>query len=120
MLNFFIRIVILALVILGLPFIIPGLEVTNLWGALTFALIAAVFNAVIAPIIIAASYPLTVLTVGIFALLVNSFTFWLASLCSYGVNISSFGGAFYGGVIVWLVSFMTNRWLTDRPSLHYS
>ncbi len=116
MLKFLIRIVILALVILGLAYIIPGLEVPNFWDALIFATIAAIFNGVIAPIIIAVSFPLTVLTVGVFALLVNVFTFWLASLISYGVNITSFWGAFWGGVVVWFVSFTTNRWLTDRPS----
>ena len=109
MIKFIVRMLILAGVILGLAHVLPGLTVPNFQDALLFAVIAAVLNATITPILIAISFPLTVLTVGLFALLINTFVFWLASLLSYGIEITSFWGALVGGFIVWLVSSFLNR-----------
>src|SRR3990172_7949616 len=103
----------MAFVILGLAHILPGLEVPNFRDALIFAFVAAVCNAVIAPILLIISFPLTVLTVGLFALVVNAFTFWVASMLSYGIEITSIWGAFWGGLITWIVSFSLNEWLGD-------
>lgn len=113
MLKFLIRLVIMAFVILGLAAILPGLEVPNFKDALIFAFVAAICNAVIAPILLIISFPLTVLTVGLFALVVNAFTFWIASELSYGIHITSFWGAFWGGLVTWIVSFVLNEWLGD-------
>lgn len=114
MLKFFIRAFILAFVILGLAFYIPGIEVKSFTAALLFAVAIALCNAVIAPILLVISFPITVLTVGLFALVVNAFTFWVASLISYGIEITTFWAAFWGGLITWAVSFMLNEWLSDR------
>lgn len=103
----------MAAVIFGLAVILPGLEVPNFRDALIFAFVAAVCNAVIAPILLIISFPLTVLTVGLFALVINAFTFWIASQISYGIEITSIWGAFWGGLITWVVSFSLNEWLGD-------
>lgn len=112
MLKFLLRVVILAGLILGLAHILPGLYVPNFPDAVLFALIVALLNAFIAPILIVISFPITVMTVGIFALFINIFLFWLASLISYGVYITNFWGAFWGGIIVAVVSFLLNEWLS--------
>lgn len=113
MIKFIIRVFILAGVILGIAHIVPGLTVPHFENALIFAFVAAILNATITPILIVISFPLTVLTVGIFALLVNTFVFWLASLLSYGIEIHSFWGAFWGALIVWISSAFLNRWLAE-------
>jgi len=116
MIKFLIRVVILAGVILGLAHILPGLYVPNFWDALLFSLIVAILNAFIAPILIVISFPITVMTVGLFAVLINVFLFWVASLISYGIHITSFWGAFWGGIIVAFSSFILTHWLTQpRP-----
>jgi len=122
--RFLVKVVILGAVILGLAHVLPGLYVPNFWDALLFAFVVALMNAFITPALIVISFPLTVLTVGIFALLINAFIFWLASLISYGVYITSFWGAFWGGLIVALVSFILNEFLMThvhkrrRPTHH--
>ncbi|HSX04031.1 MAG TPA: phage holin family protein [Rhabdochlamydiaceae bacterium] len=113
MIKFIIRVLILAGVIVGIAHLLPGLSVPHLENALIFAFVVAILNATITPILIVISFPLTVMTVGIFALLVNTFVFWLASLLSYGIEITSFWGAFWGGLIVWAVSAFLNRWLVE-------
>lgn len=112
MIKFLIRVVILAALILALGHILPGLDVPNFLDAVLFSLIVAIFNAFIAPILIVISFPITVMTVGLFALLINVFLFWVASLISYGIHITSFWGAFWGGIIVAVASFILNQWLS--------
>ncbi len=113
MIKFIIRVFILAGVILGIAHILPGMTVPHFENALIFAFVAAILNATITPVLIVISFPLTVMTVGIFALLINAFVFWLASLLSYGIEIHSFWAAFWGGLIVWAASAFLNRWLVE-------
>lgn len=112
--RFIVRVVILAGIILGLAHILPGLDVPDFRDALLFAFIVALLNATITPILIVISFPITVMTVGLFAVLINVFIFWLASLISYGVQITNFWGAFWGGIIVATASFFLNNWLANR------
>ncbi len=104
--KFICKVVILAAIILTIAHLLPGLDVPNFPDALLFALIVALLNSFIAPILIVVSFPITVMTVGIFALLINVFLFWVASLISYGVHITNFWGAFWGGTIVAISSFI--------------
>src|SRR5438876_903053 len=101
MIKFLVRLVVMAAVILALAHVIPGLDVPNYRDAFIFAFVVAICNAVIAPVLLVISFPLTVLTVGVFALVINAFTFWLASLVSYGIHVSTVWGAVWGGVITW-------------------
>jgi putative membrane protein len=113
MVNFIIRVLILAGVIMGMAHLVPGITVPHFENALIFAFVTAILNATITPILIVISFPLTVLTVGLFALLINTFVFWLASLLSWGIEIHSFWGAFWGALIVWAASAFLNRWLVE-------
>ncbi len=106
---FFIRLIIIAFVILGIAHCIPGIEVSNFLAAIFFALILGVFNAVVRPILLVLTLPISVLTIGLFALVINALTFWLAGVFSIGVEVTSFSGAFWGGVIVWITSAFLNR-----------
>jgi putative membrane protein len=114
--RFIVKILILAAVILGLAHVLPGLSVPNYRDAILFAFIVAIFNAFITPILILISFPLTILTIGIFALLINAFVFWLASLISYGITITSFWGAFWGSLIVSIASFILHELLQNYSS----
>jgi len=111
--KFFIRLAGMAVIILALAHFLSGLEVANYRDALIFAFLVAICNAFIAPILLIISFPLTVVTVGGFALVINAFTFWLASVFSYGIQITSIWGALWGGLVTWFTSFCLNEWLGD-------
>lgn len=113
--RFLLKVVILAAIILGLAHLLPGLDVPNFYEALLFAFIVALLNAFIAPILIAISFPLTVMTIGLFALVINVFLFWIASLIAYGVHINNFWSGVIGGVIITFSSICLNHWLSPRP-----
>ena len=104
-----IRIIITAIVVVGTAHFIPGLYVQDLTDAIFFGLILGVVNAVVRPILTLLTLPITLFTLGLFLLVINAFTFWLASEISYGVHISHWTGAFWGGLIIWITGIFTNR-----------
>lgn len=88
---------------------IPGIIIHTTTEAVFFALVLSAINALVRPVLIVLTLPITILTLGLFTLVINVFTFWIASEISYGVEILSFSAAFWGGFIVWIASFLTNR-----------
>ena len=114
MLLFIVRIIITTIVVVATAHVLPGLEVKNTLDAIFFGLILGVINAVVRPILTLLTLPITIFTLGLFLLVINAFTFWLASEISYGVHIHSFWGAFWGGLIIWATGILTNRLIWNR------
>lgn len=92
--------------------LVPGIEVVpqGSWEALIFAALAlALVNAIIKPIVKLLSLPVNVVTLGLFSLVINAIMLELASYLSRnifmaGIAIDSFGAAFFGAIIVSIVS----------------
>lgn len=90
-------------------FIVPGIQpfgMAEAWVCFAFVgLFLGIVNSLIKPFITAISLPLTILTLGIFQLVVNSFMLELASYLSVnllgaGISISGFGAALMGSIII--------------------
>ena len=115
MMFILLRVIITTIVVVLTAHIIPGLEVKDLWDVLFFGLILGVINSIVRPVITLLTLPITILTLGLFTLVINGFTFWLASEIAYGVQITTFWGAFWGGFIIWVTGIITNRliWNAD-------
>jgi putative membrane protein len=106
---FIIRVLIMSVVIYFVPYLLPGFHETGIFSALFFSLVLGVVNGVLRPILIILTLPLTLVTVGIFLLFINAFTFWLASTLSFGIHVDNFATAFWGGFIVGVVSLLVQR-----------
>jgi putative membrane protein len=111
MLRFLLRLFITALAVLAAGSgLTDGLiHVEDLQAALVFALILGLLNAFLRPVILLLTLPLTILTLGLFTLVVNAIVFWLAAQLQRGVVVEGFGGAFVGALIVSVVSFVSSR-----------
>ena len=114
MLLLIVRIILTTIVVVATAHLLPGLEVKNTLDAIFFGLILGIINAVVRPILTLLTLPITIFTLGLFLLVINAFTFWLASEISYGVHIHSFWGAFWGGLIIWITGILTNRLIWKR------
>ena len=108
------RIIITTIVVLIIVHFLPGLEIKDTLDAFFFGLILGIVNSIVRPILTLLTLPITIFTLGLFLLIINIFTFWLASEISYGVHIVSFWGAFWGGLIVWVTGLLTNRLIWDK------
>ncbi|NGX51155.1 MAG: hypothetical protein K1060chlam2_01013 [Chlamydiae bacterium] len=113
MILFAARLIITTIVVLIISHTLPGLEVKNTVDAIFFGLILGLINSSVRPVLTLLTLPITIFTLGLFLIVINGFTFWLASEISYGVHISTFWGAFWGGAIVCVTGIFTNRLIWD-------
>jgi putative membrane protein len=106
MLGFLIRLLINAVALLIVAKLLPGVEVASFTGALVSAFILGLVNAVIRPILILLTLPVVVLTLGLFTLVINAITFELVGHLHLGLAVHGFGAAFFGALILSIVSFV--------------
>lgn len=95
-----IRLLINAGALLALPYIISGIQVDSFYVALISALILGLLNVIIRPIVHLLTLPLTLLTLGLFALVVNGAFFWFVASFIDGFNVAGFMPAFWGALIM--------------------
>lgn len=108
MLQLLARILLNALAVMLVAYLVPGVTVSGFPMAFLAALVIGLINALIRPLIELLSLPITILTLGLFTLVINALMFWLASAIVPGFTVSGFGAAFWGGLVFWVVSWLTN------------
>ncbi len=102
-----------ALALLIVAHIVPGFELSGFVAALIAAVVIGLINATLGLVLKVITFPLTVLTLGIFWLVINAVVLELASLVVSGFHIRGFGAAFIGAIVLALVN-MIIRWLTPK------
>ncbi|MEE6258294.1 phage holin family protein [Plantactinospora sonchi] len=122
--GFLIRLVISAVALWITSLVVPGIELTGRSGwenALTVLVVALIFgvvNAVLKPIIHVVGCVFYVLTLGLFALVVNALLFlltdWIAHLFDLPFEIDGFWPAFYGAIVMAVVGWLLGVVVPDR------
>lgn len=110
MMKLLIRLVINMVAILAIAYLFPRLVwVDSVWSALGAAFLLGIVNAVIRPIFILLTLPLTLVTLGLFLLVINALMLWLVAGVVGGFFVSGFWGAFFGSILISLVSWILSR-----------
>ena len=112
--GFLIRVVINAIAIYFIAAILPGIEISGLLAALGAGLVLGLVNAVVRPILIVLTLPVTILTLGLFLLVLNGLCLWLVSLVVEGFEVSGFWAAVFGALLVSIVSWLLTTFVSDR------
>lgn len=102
------RILFTALGVLLAANIVPGIVVAGFWTAVLVAIILGILNVTVAPILKLLTLPLSIITFGLFLLVINALMFWAASFIK-GFHVSGFWPAFFGSLIVTVVSMIGRR-----------
>ncbi len=100
-----------ALAFLLAALVVPGFRVDGFWHALLAALVLGFCNALVRPVIILLTWPLTVLTLGLFLLVVNGLVMTLVVWLVPGVAVANFGVAIVVAIIIALVNAIAGRLL---------
>jgi len=100
--------------VLLISWIFPGIEVRSVGWALITAVFLGLFNAVLRPILLLLTLPLTVATFGLFALVINALLLWLAGSLLAGFSVSGFWSAFGGALVLTLISLAAGSVWRDR------
>jgi putative membrane protein len=80
-------------------------------------LVLGLINAVVRPVLLVLTLPLTLVTLGLFLLVLNALCLWLTSALVKGFTVHGFWAAFFGALIVSVVSWLLNAFLSDRGRL---
>jgi putative membrane protein len=102
--NFLIRILITALVTFGLSYLLDGVHIDAFTTALILALVLAVLNALVKPILIILTLPITILTLGLFLLVINALIIMLGDRFIDGFKVDGFWWALLFSVLLSVVS----------------
>lgn len=103
-----------AVALMLLPELISGLRVESYASALVTALLLGLINALIRPLLILITLPITILTLGLFTLVINAFLFWGVAGLVGGVHVADFWTAFWSALLYSLLTSLVNLALADR------
>ena len=99
--------------------IVPGVTYTGGWMTLLgVALVFGVVNAFIRPVAKVLTFPIVILTLGLFLLVINGFMLWLTSALSdaldLGFHVQGFLAAFLGALVVSIVSGLLSLMMAEK------
>lgn len=103
---FFAHWIVSAIALAVAAWLLPGVAITSLPALLVAALVLGFLNAVVKPVLVLLTLPLTILTLGIFYLVLNAVVFALASVLVPGFAVAGFGSAFLGAIVMGFVSML--------------
>ncbi|MTJ55221.1 phage holin family protein [Anabaena sp. UHCC 0253] len=94
--------------------IVPGFILSGFAAALIAAVIIGLVNAIIRPILQILTFPITLITLGLFTFVINALTLWLASAITpgYGFEIRGFVPALLGSIVLSIVSSIVNYFVS--------
>lgn len=97
--------------------IVPGVRITGVATFILAALLLGVVNALVRPIAIVATLPLTIVTLGLFLFVVNAMMFGLVAWLLADFSVSGFWAALFGSVVVSIVGTLSSWYI--GPSGRY-
>lgn len=108
------RLVINAAAIIGVAYLFPGIEVSGFATALVVALVLAIVNLFFKPILVILTLPVTIVTLGLFTLVINGFLFWLVGRFIDGFSVTGFWTAILGSIVFSVISYLGHHLLIDE------
>ncbi len=102
--NFIIRLLITAAVAYGLANILSGVHIPDFKDALIFALVLALLNVFVKPLLVILTFPITIVTLGLFLFAVNAIIILLADKFMDGITIDGFWWALLFSLLLSLIS----------------
>ena len=116
--SFFQRWAVTTLGVLVAANIINGIRYDTFAGLLIASLLLGVFNAILRPVMMLLSLPLLIATLGLFTLVINALLLYWVGWLVRPFHVDSFWAAFWGGLVVSIVSFAANLFIKggERPA----
>ncbi|VCU68054.1 Membrane protein of unknown function [Pigmentiphaga humi] len=93
-----------AVALLVVAYLLPGITVASFGSALVAALVLGLLNSLVKPVLVLLTLPITVVTLGLFLLVLNALLFWFAGSILKGFQVNGFWWAVIGAVLYSLIS----------------
>ena len=103
-----------AVALMLIPELLSDIRVDGYMAALISALLLGFVNAIIRPLLVLVTLPITLLTLGLFTLVINALMFWAVSGLVAGFVVPDFWTAFWGALLYSLLTWLVSLALSDR------
>jgi putative membrane protein len=111
--GFVLRLIVNAAALWVAAQLVPGIVVAGLTPLLLAAIVLGLINAIVRPVLVILTLPLTLLTLGLFIFVLNAFCLWLTSRIVPGFEVQTFGAALLGALVVSIVSWILTAFVSD-------
>src|SRR5690606_8087132 len=101
-----------AVALLAVAYLLPGIAVASFGSAMIAALVLGLLNTIIKPILVFLTLPITILTLGLFLLVINALVFWFAGSILSGFKVNGFWWAMLGALLYTVISGLLSAVLT--------
>ena len=94
-----------ALALMAVAYLMPSIHVSSFGAALVAALVLGLVNAVVRPVLVLLTLPVTILTLGLFIFVLNGLLFWMVGSWLQGFEVAGFWPAVFGALVFSLISW---------------
>lgn len=112
--KFIIRLIITGALAFALANILPGIHIDTFWTAIVLALVLAILNAIVKPILIILTLPITVLTFGLFLFVINALIILMAGSFIDGFAVDGFWWALLFSLLLSIISSILFKETSDK------
>ena len=105
MMNLLIAWLINTVALIAVAYLMPSIKVADFTTALIAALVLGLVNAIIRPVLVLLTLPVTLLTLGLFIFVINGLLFWFVGSFIKGFVVEGFWAGFFGAIIFSLISW---------------
>jgi putative membrane protein len=103
-----------ALALLAVAYLLPSIQVASFGAALVAALVLGLVNTLVRPVLVILTLPVTVLTLGLFLLVINGLLFWAVGNLLAGFSVGGFWPGVFGALLYSIVSWLLASLLPAR------
>lgn len=103
-----------ALALMLVAYLYSGVNVDGIFAALIAALVLGLVNAIIRPLLVLLTLPVTILTLGLFIFIINAFLFWFVAEVVKGFTVTGFTAALIGSIMFSVVTLLTSWLVSDK------
>lgn len=115
MLNFVLTWLVTACSLIITSYVVPGIDIANFPAAIVAAAVLGLVNAIVRPILVLLTLPLTLLSLGLFLFVINAISLALVGyLTPSGFTVDGFWSALFGSIILSLVSGVLSKFVKQK------
>ena len=111
--GFFVRVLVNILAIILAASVIRGIRLDGVLPAIAAGVLLGLVNAVVRPVLLILTLPITLVTLGLFLLVLNGFCLWLVASVIKGFHVDGFWSAMLGALVVSALSWIVTALVSD-------
>ena len=106
MVRFLLAWLVNTLALIAVAYFMPSITVSSFGAALIAALVLGLVNAIVRPVLVLLTLPVTILTLGLFIFVLNGLLFWMVASWLEGFHVAGFWSGVFGAILFSLVSWL--------------